>query len=286
MRTATGADATEEDIQRKPWKYIGYKGYANFIASDDDFLILRRFESLSARVALSLQDKITVLEEELDKFDRIYSRPESRDVHNGTMRDDIIEERTELLDIIAKKLQRYNDFLLQQTSLKKLPPAQRRDIRSIRNWHFNHDYGAIATQEQKYLDKPDLINIVHKEKTPLRRFIDSSLYLRTLPIFKQRKDELYHYDAGHVSYYSDKRIDGFVSAVIVAIGVTMLITPLWILQGLNTLTMKLGIITIFIFIFLLLLSFTMVSKPFEALGATAAYAAVLMVFIQFGTADT
>ncbi|KAK0708111.1 hypothetical protein B0H67DRAFT_496968, partial [Lasiosphaeris hirsuta] len=239
-------------------KYIGYKGYANFISSDNDFLVLRRFDSLSARVALGLQDEITVLEEELDELDAKHSKRESEDVHNGTLRGDVTE-RTALLDIIAKRLRKYSQ-----------------------NWHLNHDYSAIAPEEQRYLDKRDLVRVVRKEKTPLRRVIDSSLRLRTLPLWKHKVDETSNYDAKHVSYYSDKRIDGFASAAIIAIGVIMLIAPIWILQSLDTLIKKLDVITIFVLAFLLLVSFAMVARPFEVLGATAAYAAVLMVFIQFG----
>ncbi|KAI0902956.1 hypothetical protein F4823DRAFT_569169 [Ustulina deusta] len=75
-------------------------------------------------------------------------------------------------------------------------------------------------------------------------------------------------------------MDSFASAVIVFVGASILVTPIWILQAIETLKTKLAVITAFVLVFLLILSFAMVSKPFEALGATAAYAAVLMVFIQ------
>ncbi|EMR64000.1 hypothetical protein UCREL1_9029 [Eutypa lata UCREL1] len=80
-------------------------------------------------------------------------------------------------------------------------------------------------------------------------------------------------------------MDAFASGVIIAVGSAMLIAPIWILQALNDPKAKLGVITGFIFAFLLILSLAMVAKPFEALGATAAYAAVLMVFLQLGTTD-
>ncbi|KAK4448172.1 hypothetical protein QBC34DRAFT_466019 [Podospora aff. communis PSN243] len=198
---APGTEPTDEDIQRKPWKYIGYRGYAEF-------------------------DEIAVLEEELDNVDARHSTRESADLNNGTLRDDI-SERTALLELVAKKLRRYNDFLLQHSSLKKLPPAPKRDVKSIKNWHFNHSNAAIAQKEQMYLDKLDLIGVVPQERTPLRRMIDSSLRLRTLPLWRLRKFEASQYDADHVSYYSDKRIHGFASAMIVVIGATMLITPIW-----------------------------------------------------------
>ena len=43
---------------------------------------------------------------------------------------------------------------------------------------------------------------------------------------------------------------------------------------------RLGVITLFIAIFTGLLSLITVAKPFEVLGATAAYSAVLMIYLQ------
>lgn len=41
-----------DEKARKPWKYYGYQAYSEFIASEDDFFILRRFSTVSARVLL------------------------------------------------------------------------------------------------------------------------------------------------------------------------------------------------------------------------------------------
>jgi hypothetical protein len=45
---------TQEEVDKKPWKYIGYKGYSEFISSDSDFLLFWGFGAASVRVALSL----------------------------------------------------------------------------------------------------------------------------------------------------------------------------------------------------------------------------------------
>ncbi|KAI1212293.1 uncharacterized protein F4807DRAFT_457793 [Annulohypoxylon truncatum] len=273
---------TEEDIQLKPWKYIGYEGYSSFLASDDEFYVLRRFNSLNVRVALSLQDEISVLEKELSKIDEDYSRKGAADVNNGTLRHDQID-RAELLNRINPKIRYYNDFIMQQTAMNKYQSAPRRVIKSIRNWHYNHEYLAIDKDEQSYLeDEKDLISIVSKDKLPVRRLIDHSRRLRTFSIWKRDSPDIPDYDADFVSYYSDKRIDQFASGIIVAAGVIMLIAPIWILQWLQNQVYKLVVITLFVFVFLLTLSLAMATKPFEALGATAAYAAVLMVFLQLG----
>lgn len=106
---ATDDQPTQEEIQRKPWKFIGYEGYSKFIASDNDFLILRRFGVLSARVALSLQDEIVELEERLEQCDAAYSGRDAEDVNNGTFRDDL-PDRKQLLRVIGKKITRYSEW--------------------------------------------------------------------------------------------------------------------------------------------------------------------------------
>lgn len=67
----------------------------------------------------------------------------------------------------------------------------------------------------------------------------------------------------------------------------MIIAPLWLLQYVSTsepaLRTRLGVITGFIGGFTILLSIVTVAKPFEVLAATAAYGALLMVFMQLGS---
>jgi hypothetical protein len=74
-----------------------------------------------------------------------------------------------------------------------------------------------------------------------------------------------------VTYFSDKRIDRFITFLVVGVGMIMLIAPMWILYGLQSNLQKLGTITGFIVLFLVLVVSATVAKPFEALAATAAY---------------
>ena len=63
----------------------------------------------------------------------------------------------------------------------------------------------------------------------------------------------------------------------------MLVGPLWWLQHLSAqdnMEYRLAVITGFLVLFTILLSILTVARPFEVLAATAAYAAVLMVFMQ------
>lgn len=71
------------------------------------------------------------------------------------------------------------------------------------------------------------------------------------------------------------------------VGIGMLIGPLWWLQRLSSheasLEALLGVITAFLILFAILISLLASPRPFEVLAATAAYGAVLMVYMQLGS---
>lgn len=103
-------EPTETDMQEKPWKYVGYRGYSEFISSDDDLFILRRFGVLNTRIALSLQDKVCELEQKLSRLDKKYSSKTADDFNNATRRDDL-PDRAELIDEITTVLTQYSESL-------------------------------------------------------------------------------------------------------------------------------------------------------------------------------
>lgn len=59
----------------------------------------------------------------------------------------------------------------------------------------------------------------------------------------------------------------------------MLLAPIWWLAFVSDIKVRLGVITGFLCVFISVMA-TATSRPFEAVAATAAYAAVLMVFMQ------
>jgi hypothetical protein len=99
-----------EEIQLKPWKYLGYEAYSSFTSSHDDFFVLRRFSSLTARVLLSMQDEISELEEKLTNLERELRQPNAVDVHNGTFRGDTQKGRVDLVLEIRHKLKEYREL--------------------------------------------------------------------------------------------------------------------------------------------------------------------------------
>ncbi|KAK4153200.1 hypothetical protein C8A00DRAFT_15577 [Chaetomidium leptoderma] len=252
-------------IQDKPWKYVGYQAYSDLLASEPDFFIARKTSS-------------------------------PRELSSWT---------------------RSRHHYIVTTTLLKYPAAPAWDIASLKNWHMSHDNEAILREEQTYLEYPDdLIPLGPRDKTPLRRAMDRFLFLRTLPFWRDDRSKTLSSSGRRrigdledgsskdgaattattddlpldalfptMRFYSDKVMDRTVSVVTISIGLVMLVVPIWVLQALGKASLKLGVITAFVLACLLLTSFAMTSRPLDALGATAAYAAVLMVFLQVGASN-
>ncbi|EHK97238.1 hypothetical protein M7I_7017 [Glarea lozoyensis 74030] len=223
---------TPEEIEIKEWKYTGYQHYTRFIASDNDYLVFRRFSVLSTRVSLALQDEIVVLEHELAELDNRLSEKHAPDIHNGSFRADKADKVSPIASARAKllhgkifhKLKEYNEFMFHYSHLTNRPPVPTKDATSLSNWHENH-LNAIQDEEAAYITHTeDLFSLVSNPKSPLRNLFEKSLHFRIFrPWQVKRKDP--------------------ENAI---------------------------------------LSFATEAKPFETLGATAAYSAVLMVFLQIG----
>ena len=189
-----------------------------FVASDDDLFVLRRFEKSGARVAMMMQDRIAKLEEDLAIEDE-QGRDESS--HCGTFRWEPRPERQHILDEMTWRLERYRGltswpsrdgstilipllerFILDHSALKARPDANAFQIRNVKTWLKNSN-NPIAKEEVRYIDKEgDLMPMVPKIKTPLRRIMDRYQVLRKFSCFRQTKVRTVH-----VTYFLSPRPD-------------------------------------------------------------------------------
>ena len=210
-------------------------------------------------------------------------------------------------------------FILDQSELRTRPSASGLQIGWLQKWlRYNND--PIDRQEMRFLQEyADLVSIVTtKMQTPLRRWTKSERFASTLPslgrpffvrislatymssyrnanLAQRRKlrssKPLIIDDPGFEEqlrvYRQHARLESFTIWATIVLGLAMLIGPLWILQHISAselgLKLRLVVITVFLILFTLLLSIIIVARPFEVLAATAAYGAVLMVFLQLGT---
>lgn len=319
FRPSSTESVSPEEEKEKPWKYIGYKVFSRWVASDPSFFLLRRFGTLNARVALSLQDEIAQLEEELDYMDKTYSHRDTPDAHNGTFREDPFDgpdDRQELVRIVLpEKLRKYSkctstwftvtenlikylidSFLNSYADLVSRGACKPNEIHKVRNWLRNLRPTAIDGKECEYIDHDDDLIAVHpKIKSPGRDFLEkvafgSRLNRRGIPWLRNwfsRKAPKNVVSLNNESTFwpNDQRMERVSSVVISLAGLAMLIGPIWALAYLKPITYRLAVISCFIVVFFVVLAVT-ISRLYEALAATAAYSAVLVVFLQTGVAGS
>lgn len=96
------------DIQAQPWKYLGYRAFCEWSASDNDLFVLRRFTALNTRVILKMQDEIAQLEEELTEIDDQNAQVHIPPVNNGSFRNEVVRRREEIIEEARVKLREYS----------------------------------------------------------------------------------------------------------------------------------------------------------------------------------
>jgi hypothetical protein len=64
-------EMSADEKYQVPWQYYGYPALSKWMASANDFFLLRRFSSLQVRCLLHLQNQIAVKGKELERWDNI-----------------------------------------------------------------------------------------------------------------------------------------------------------------------------------------------------------------------
>jgi hypothetical protein len=156
-------------------------------------------------------------------------------------------------------------------------PASSSQIRNVKGWL--EDYrNAIDGPEQEYIDNThDLMTMSREYKTPIQQLCESSSLLQKIFSYRGKKKRK---TDGETRVGPDGLMKWFSDSLVIISGLLMLFGPLWWLNWVEDDVKRLAIITSFVAVFALSLRVVSEGKPFEVLAATAAYAAVLMVFMQ------
>lgn len=181
-----------------------------------------------------------------------------------------------------------DSFVNEYVQLATRPQVHPYDVKAVRNWHGNYA-GAINDEEAAYItdDKytDDLIPVHPKSRSRFRRVLERFLlkrrFMRTL--FSRIPSDLQNIDDGLTFWQSDnfdKRMEKLSFFFIGLAGLAMLIGPLWWLNYLHNPEARLGVITGFVMAFFVIVAKATTASVYETLAAAAAYAAVLMVFMQ------
>jgi hypothetical protein len=184
-----------------------------------------------------------------------------------------------------------DSFLNGYSQLVSRGPCNPRDIASVRDWLKSSRPTAIDIRESQYIDHDDdLVSIHPKTKTPGRIFLEKFAFgpkpwnEKGIPwlqnwFSREAPKDFISLRNEDTVWPNDQRMEKVSTVVISLVGISMLIGPIWALAFVKMIEWRLGVISGFIVIFFVVLAVTR-SRLYEALAATAANSAVLVVFLQ------
>jgi hypothetical protein len=169
------------------------------------------------------------------------------------------------------------------SKVRARPAAEKRQVRNLKQWFLDEDKKDREVIDETECDfvthTHDLISIGLRERPPLGEWLESCQKLQRARPFRVKAEEGKHSFSVATQYSSNARFEAFTKSAIIISGLAMLLAPIWWLAFVSATKARLGVITGFLCVFMSVMA-TATNKPFEAVAVTAAYAAVLMVFIQ------
>lgn len=291
----------------------GFPRLAAFQASDPNFGLYRSYSYLHSRILLDLQDEITELEKELDQCDW-----DDHDENEDTPRfrqpcPDLAEGEEEprnrrvVLREIKKLLMEYDEVLIKARQLEAFQRPSDRDYRSVRRYHTNTK-PLMDAEMDSVRSKEDIVSIstgreraafdggVEKMIGQVDGAIQKWFNLKQPPLLKYfRTPELAAKTVNtDVSLYSATRIDKMVNIFITFVIFVLLIVPIVTMYQLtSSITIEgntpaansrntfnaVGVLIVFTLLFSSCMSVLTKAARHEMFAASAAYCAILVVFI-------
>ncbi|KAF2465012.1 uncharacterized protein BDR25DRAFT_295794 [Lindgomyces ingoldianus] len=281
LRPSQNLQPLSDDAKKKlAWKYEGYQEFSRWMASDDDFFIIRRFQNLNANVILYMQDRVTQIEERLREIhENNVNAPDGENRKNCSFRWDMRheQERNRLMCELTGLLHHYNQYVETFSKIRSRPKADKRQVKNLKEFFkrgaINEKESAVASNER------DLMSINSQATSPLGRMLEACRLIRLSRLVEAKRDPTAT-NSPYTHYASDTALANLTTGSIILLGFCMLLGPMWWLEYVSNSRKRLVIITVFIAIFMGLMSTATVNKPFEVVASSAAYAAVLMVFMQ------
>ncbi|KAK7216715.1 hypothetical protein V2G26_004718 [Clonostachys chloroleuca] len=281
----------------------GYPSLAAFMASDPDrtALMLKRFDRLTARTLLYLESELAELQAQLDAFDEEdRGSPCARNWITYKEKWQVFPERAKLLKAIQKTIMEYSKWksrrfcvttnelgierLLSHESVLASQPAP--DRRILKAFWLSFHHGPPRAEDSfpilggkssfSYDDIDDLMILrppgrSDRLSTFLRDFL-GFIFVKKLP---ERRPNI-----SGLGYASESRIETFVLLLSTVLAALLLIGAIILLYKVPSPDLKLGLVGLFTVLFAGSVGLLTNARVAEIFGATAAYAAVLVVFIS------
>ncbi|KAF4814759.1 hypothetical protein CGCSCA5_v007596 [Colletotrichum siamense] len=271
---------------------IGYAEVANWMARDVDneTLIYRRFDELAARNLLYLQSELLGVENQLNELDKQDAEDEDMDwqmvVCDWERLDDLVQSsntstadhiqiskaraRKELAAKLRRKLEEYYETLIRQSEIAKLHRPKRRVLEAFKAWFTG--VSELSGRERDILENAnDLIALNPAQETDFL----SEYLRRNWPVKTDTKQ-----NGVQIGRYEERSISIAVAVISTLIAAILLIGSITGLYFAKNDTAKLGLIAFFTALFALSVGLTTNARRAEIFAGTAAYAAVLVVFVS------
>ncbi|ETS81325.1 hypothetical protein PFICI_06327 [Pestalotiopsis fici W106-1] len=153
-----------------------------------------------------------------------------------------------------------------------LGPARSRNVKNVATW-FEDNLGAITHNERQFVEHRQELLSIRRSKSLVRQWFEDHIVFPAqgrLSLFRKSPPAaMGAQDRATVYMISDDAIDVVASLALFVVAATMLVLPLWILQTLQEVKLKLAVISVFAISCLAFLNIATVGRPFERLAATA-----------------
>ncbi|KAK4159940.1 hypothetical protein QBC43DRAFT_326365 [Cladorrhinum sp. PSN259] len=276
------------DIEQSP--QTGYPALGDFLAADPDSesLVFRKFDRLSARNLLSLQSEIIALEAESKRLDREICFGDEELLASVGRWETLLEKAEKdmnsvefrYLDLtrrIRPKIKEYHEALMLASAISSLDRPSNRVLAILRDWFSGKTRGQrwpiIGGKARTMLDdENDLVALhVAREKDTLTRFVQDHWFL-------EGKPGLYFKDG--TRYFKRRHVSRTVALISTVVAVTELVGAIVSLFFIRDAGARLGVISAWTIAFGLSLRLFTNAKRAEIFASSAAFAAVLVVFVS------
>ncbi|KAL8701092.1 MAG: hypothetical protein Q9224_000662 [Gallowayella concinna] len=275
---------------------VGYPKVAAFENADPSFLIYRKFGWLHNRLLLYLQDELAELEYKLDKLDK-ETFSDDEDIKLCSRRDDWTGRslRRDLIKQIAQKLEEYDQHLLRYQKVQAMRRPTIRNQASL--YRFVRATASLVEPEYRWIREGiDLAAVARdQEHGWFNGFLADNVFnfnrfSRTVTqyVFRTKEQEIVS-GQEDITLFDPHRLDIFLRSILTILAAALLLAPVLILFKLQPSktdddvprSSKFQILTIFFFTLLFSASCSVFTKARrqEVFTATAAYCAVLVVFL-------
>ncbi|KAK9790475.1 putative DUF6594 domain-containing protein [Seiridium cardinale] len=274
----------------------GFPRVANKIASDPDRTgtIYRRFDRLASRALLLMEAEIAELEALQDKYDEedrlrgdrlsgesrskwsTFEKQASEKDNNGIMVNPAEAKRMELAMVIRDKLEKYYDALARHHALLNLEKPAHTTVQRMRKWFLgeaeNNQPQLWGRSQKRFEDVNDLVAL----KVPANQDRLSLFILNYFGGLFQADG--HHGDSDIVPERSVAKVVAILGSIFSALVLFGSIVSLYFVQ--NMPYALLGMVGGWTILFALCIGVLTNAKRDQVFAATAAYAAVLVVFIS------